>query len=160
MRSVREGEVVADRGLPHVAERLNFLFEYIPNPQGSKYSNAQAAKALSDNDVPATATYVSQLRSGERKNPSASIIGGLADLFGVQVAYFFDEQVASQTQDELATMTAMRDSRVRSVMARAAGVSERGFSEALRKTLNHTQRDPEDTGGSTPRNNQGTTRQE
>lgn len=131
-----KGRVVAERGLAHLAERLNFLFDYVPNPDGGRYSNTEVATGLQANGVPTTPTYMSQLRSGTRDNPSATIVAGLADLFGIPLTYFFDEQVASDTQNELATMTAMRDSRVRAVLTRAVGASDDdGLNRALHRAL-------------------------
>lgn len=146
---------MAERGLAHLAERLNFLYDYVPNPDGGRYSNAEAATALQNNDVPTTATYISQLRSGARDNPSATIIAGLADLFGVPLTYFFDDQVASDTQNELATMVAMRDSRVRAVMARAVGVSDddglnRAVQRALEAMRDEDEKETRGEGGDSP----------
>jgi transcriptional regulator with XRE-family HTH domain len=129
------GVVMTDRGLPHLAERLEFLFDHVPTPDGGRYSNAQAAAALREKGFSATGTYLSQLRSGARTNPAASIVDGLATLFGVQIGYFFDAQIAADTQNELAMMTVMRDNRVRGVMARAVGVSDDDLADALQNAL-------------------------
>jgi transcriptional regulator with XRE-family HTH domain len=50
---------------------------------------------LLDADLPtASGTYVWQLRTGRRDNPTKNHIEGLAKLFGVPVKYFFEEDTA------------------------------------------------------------------
>lgn len=131
-------------GLPDLADRLNFLFRYIPDPDGKQMSNHQAAEFLLDDNVSVSGTYISQLRSGARQNPSAVVIGGLAKLFGVRVDYFFDDTVAETTQNEVRAVTALRDKHVRGVLARSGGVTEEGFTRALQRAAQELQQDEED----------------
>lgn len=146
------GRVVADNRVPHLADRLNFLFAHIPRQEGEgTYSNEQAATALQDSGISATGTYISQMRAGTRTNPSAAILHGLARLFGVEISYFFDDDVARQVEEQIATLEAMRDHRVRSVMARAAGLSEDRFTQAVQDALqairDEERRSPADEAG-------------
>lgn len=68
--------------------------------------------------------YLSQLRTGKRANPSPDLLSALARFFGVSVAYFFDDKVAESVLGELAAIEALRQSGVRAVAMRAAGMKK------------------------------------
>lgn len=112
-------------GIPHLAERLNALFARVPRPGGSQpYSNDLASEALGTRGVSVTGVYLSQLRSGRRDNPSAKLLAGIAELFGVPITYFFDEEQAQRIEAQLDTLAGLRASGVQGIMARASDVSE------------------------------------
>ena len=124
-------------GLPHLAERLNVLFARIPRRGGTQpYSNERAAEELAAAGISVTGTYLSQLRSGRRNNPSARLLAGIAELFEVPIGYFFDAEQAAKVEEQLDALVAMRNSRVRGILARTAGVSEAGIAN-LSAALDH-----------------------
>lgn len=123
-----------DSGIPHLAARLNRLFDTIPQPKsesgpvGKLYSNAAAAAALlADHAVSVTPIYLSQLRKGTRRNPSAKLLAGIANLFGVPITYFFDDDTASRIDDQLDVLRAARDQRVKRIMLRTTDLSDQGI---------------------------------
>lgn len=124
-------------GLPHLAERLNILFARIPRRGGTQpYSNERAAEELSTAGISVTGTYLSQLRSGKRTNPSARLLAGIAELFEVPIGYFFDADQAARVEEQLDALAAIRSSGVRGILTRTVGVSEAGIAN-LSAALDH-----------------------
>ena len=111
-------------GISGLAEKLNHLFATVPAPTRSGlYSNDAAAHALAERGIVVSGVHLSHLRSGRRDNPSARLLAALADLFGVPIGYFFDSTVEARINDELEALVALKDSRIRSLILRAQGVS-------------------------------------
>lgn len=121
---VRGTGVAGDEGIPGLAEKLNHLFLTVVAPtRTGLYSNDSAATALGERGITVTGTHLSHLRTGRRDNPSARLLVGLAELFGVPMGYFFDPTMESEINSELEALSALRDSDVRSLMLRAQGIS-------------------------------------
>lgn len=122
---MREGD---SRSTPafetHFAERLNALFERIPRTAGTtrRFSNEAVAEALKEHGITASAGYISHLRTGRKSNPSARLVGGLAEVFGVDVGYFYDGETAARTVDQLDRLVAIRDSGVENILSRTQGL--------------------------------------
>jgi transcriptional regulator with XRE-family HTH domain len=75
--------------------------------------------------VSISGSYIWQLRTGKKDNPTKRHIEALASFFGVPAAYFFDDGEAERIDAELKLVSAaMRDSSVRSVALRSAGLSK------------------------------------
>ena len=68
-----------------------------------------------------SSTYIWQLRTGKRDNPTKKHLEALAAYFRVPVAYFFDDEAAERIDAELDLLVAMRDSGVRSIALRTVG---------------------------------------
>lgn len=140
-------------GVPYLAERLNVLFTRVPRRGGTQpYSNERAAEELAAAGITVTGTYLSQLRSGKRNNPSARLLAAIADLFDVPITYFFDSDQAAKVEEQLDLLIAMRNTRVRNILARTAGVSDDGLANwgALLEQIRRIERlddDPEADGG-------------
>ncbi len=109
-----------------IARRLDHLFATVHPPGRGPYTLREVADAI--NEAAGTQlisyTYLSQLRRGQRTEPSHSRLAAIARFFGVDVRYFSDEETARRTDDELEFLAAMRDSGVRAVAIRAAGLSD------------------------------------
>ena len=115
---------MSGEGIPGLAEKLNHLFATVPAPTRSGlYSNDTAARALEERGVTVSGVHISHLRSGRRDNPSARLLAALAELFGVPIGYFFDTTMEDRINDELEALSALKDSRAKSLMLRAQGVS-------------------------------------
>ena len=115
---------MSGEGIPGLAEKLNHLFATVPTPTRSGlYSNDTAARALEERGVTVSGVHISHLRSGRRDNPSARLLAALAELFGVPIGYFFDTTMEDRINDELEALSALKDSRAKSLMLRAQGVS-------------------------------------
>jgi transcriptional regulator with XRE-family HTH domain len=109
---------------PTLAEKLNRLFSAV-HPRGhSEFSSEEVAEAIRDRGGPSiSATYIWQLRTGRRDNPTKKHLEALADFFGVSPAYFFDEAAAARIEAELDLLAALRDAPVRQMALRASGLS-------------------------------------
>jgi len=117
-------------GLPHLAARLNVLFEHVPGRGGiDLYSNERAAEDLTAAGVPVTAGYLRQLRSGKRRNPTARLLAAIADLFEVPITYFFEAEQADRITAQLRALSQLRTAGVRGIMARSSGLTPEAFEE-------------------------------
>ncbi|GIG92147.1 helix-turn-helix domain-containing protein [Plantactinospora endophytica] len=102
-----------------LASRIDHLFKAV-RPKGREYSYDEVARgceALTSGTF--SKTYVWQLRTGQRDNPTKRHLEALAAFFGVPVAYFFDDQVVDDVNSQLALAAALRDSDVRDIALRA-----------------------------------------
>ena len=70
-----------------------------------------------------SAPYLSQLRSGNRTNPSAATMAALANFFRIKPAYFTDDEYYEKLDKELTWLANMRDEGVRRIAARTVGLS-------------------------------------
>ncbi|GAA2700231.1 MULTISPECIES: helix-turn-helix domain-containing protein [Actinoplanes] len=119
-------------GVFSIAEKLDRLFRTTGEP-----SHMTVAEAIRDKQgVPISHTYIWQLRTGRRDNPTLQHLTALAGYFGVPVAYFLDDQVAAGVDAQLALLRSLRAAGVTEIALRAADVSPRGreaISEAIRQ---------------------------
>ena len=99
---VSDNEVQNGPGHPRtVAEKLNRLFEVL-HPAGSRpMNNRELASRVKEQGGSISPTYISQLRSGARGNPTLEHLVGIASAFGVPAGYFTDPEVAQRVDTEL-----------------------------------------------------------
>ena len=119
-------------------DRLARLFATVhPNGRGPYLLQEVAAAITAEGDVKMSASYLSQLRSGQKTNPSAAAVNALATFFHVDPKYFFDDDYASRMDRDLEMLVKLRDSGVRNIAARAADLSptSRQTIESLIETL-------------------------
>jgi hypothetical protein len=95
------------------AERLNRLFDTVYPPGRRPYSSAEVVAGFRERGMSMSAPYLSQLRSGKRDNPSAATMATLAKFFGVDPAYFTDDEYADRLDEELKALSRVREHRVR-----------------------------------------------
>jgi transcriptional regulator with XRE-family HTH domain len=106
-----------------LAEKLNHLFTVV-HPPGREYTHEQVATAIEESGGPTiSATYLWQLRTGKRDNPTMRHLEALSGFFGVPPSYFFDEDTAARVDDQLELLVALRDDHVRQVAVLANGLS-------------------------------------
>jgi transcriptional regulator with XRE-family HTH domain len=106
-----------------LAEKLNHLFTVV-HPPGREYTHEQVATAIEESGGPTiSATYLWQLRTGKRDNPTMRHLEALSGFFGVPPSYFFDEDTAARVDDQLELLVALRDDHVRQVAILANGLS-------------------------------------
>lgn len=123
-----------------LAEKLDRLFTVVRSPRGGEYTFEEVASALREaGGFTISATYVWQLRKGIRNNPTKHHLEALATFFGVSPSYFFDEEAAERIEAELDLLAALRDTSVRSVALRAAGLSPNSL-EAIRAVIENARR--------------------
>jgi transcriptional regulator with XRE-family HTH domain len=106
-----------------LAEKINHLFTVV-HPPGREYTHEQVATAIEESGGPTiSATYLWQLRTGKRDNPTMRHLEALSGFFGVPPSYFFDEDTATRVDDQLELLVALRDDHVRQVAVLANGLS-------------------------------------
>jgi transcriptional regulator with XRE-family HTH domain len=123
-----------------LAARLDRLFRTFRRPDHSEYTYEEVAKALAARGGPTiSATYLWQLRTGRRDNPTKHHLEALADFFGVSPAYFFDESAVERIDQQLELLASLSDARVSQIALRSHGLSGasleaiRGIVENARK---------------------------
>lgn len=116
-----------------LAEKLNHLFNTIHPRDRGEYSLQEVCDGIREQGGPGmTATYLWQLRTGARDNPSKAHLEALGRFFGIDPKYFLDSDTADQIDRELELIVAMRDSGIRNLALRASQLTP----EALRVALN------------------------
>lgn len=117
-----------------IAEKLDRLFRASGRPEPSYMTVAEAIR--SGQGVAISHTYIWQLRTGRRDNPTVQHLTALAGYFGVPVAYFIDDEVTRRVDGQLALLRSLRDAGVTEIALRAADVSPEGrevITEAIRE---------------------------
>lgn len=105
------------------AARLNRLFDTVYPPGRGPYAGSEAVAALRGAGIKISAPYLSQLRSGNRTNPSVATMTALANFFGVEPAFFTDDDYYNELDAELAWLDATRDDEVRRIATRVMRLS-------------------------------------
>lgn len=107
-----------------IAEKLDRLFQQVkPAGQGEYSHNAVAEAIREQQGISISHTYIWQLRTGRRDNPTIQHLTALATFFGVPVAYFLDDEETKKIDSELELLTAIRDTGVTEIALRAADLS-------------------------------------
>lgn len=107
-----------------LAAKLDHLFQTVHPLDRGEYTYREVAAAVEQRGGPTiSASYIHQLRTGVKDNPTKKHLEALASFFGVAPAYFFDDAAAEKIDAQLALLAAMRDADVRNVALRAAGLS-------------------------------------
>jgi len=123
-----------------LAEKLDYLFKTIHPAGRGEFSYREVAAAIEAQGGPtASASYLHQLRTGGKDNPTKRHLEVLAKFFGVSPAYFFDDAETDKIEAQLALLIAMRDANVRNVALRAAGLSAEGL-DMVRVLIERTRR--------------------
>jgi transcriptional regulator with XRE-family HTH domain len=129
-----------------IAEKLDRLFRQARDAGRTEPSYMAVAEAIrTDQGVPISHTYIWQLRTGKRDNPTVQHLTALARYFGVPVAYFLDDDQTRRVDGQLELLQTLRDAGVTEIALRAADVSPRGrdtISELIRKVW-ESERRPE-----------------
>lgn len=113
------------------AARLNRLFESVYPPGRGPHTSAEVIAALKAEGVTMSAPYLSQLRSGNRTNPSTATMAALANFFRIKPAYFTDDSYYRKLDAELSWLTEVRDEGVRRIATRAVGLSTESQEDIL-----------------------------
>jgi len=126
-----------------LASRLDLLFKSVRPRDRGEYTHEEVAQALrTAGGRTISATYIWQLRKGQRDNPTKHHLEALANFFGVPVSYFFDGPDHAKIAQDLEVLAALRDSNVRTVALRAGELNDKGRAAvlALIEALNDTDR--------------------
>jgi transcriptional regulator with XRE-family HTH domain len=117
------------------ARRLDRLLRSAP--EGRKpYTPKEVATAINDaaGEHIASGTYIWQLRTGQKDNPTYKVVVGLSRFFAVSPTYFFDEAETGRGEIPAEVALALKNDRVRDVALDMAGLSERSL-EAVRQLV-------------------------
>jgi len=113
--------------------RLNRLFDTVYPPGRGPHTSAEVIAALKSEGVTMSAPYLSQLRSGNRSNPSATTMTALANFFRIKPEFFTDDDYYEKLDRELTFLASMRDDGVRRIAARTIGLSPEGQRDVAEK---------------------------
>jgi transcriptional regulator with XRE-family HTH domain len=107
-----------------IAEKLDLLFQRVKPAGQGEYSHSAVAEAIREQQgISISHTYIWQLRTGRRDNPTIQHLTALATFFGVPVAYFLDDEETKKIDSELELLAALRDTGVTEIALRAADLS-------------------------------------
>ena len=113
---------------PTLAEKIDRLFRVVRRPSREQFSHEEVARACREaTGETFSATYLWQLRTGRRDNPTKRHLEALAQFFRVPVAYFFDDDQGAAITAELELLGALRDAGVRNMALRAVNLSPEGI---------------------------------
>lgn len=112
-----------DLGL--LATRLEHLIATVHPRNRGPYTNEEIAEGVNKKAgwQATSTTGIWQLRKGARRGPEFPRIVAIASFFGVKPEYFYDEDVARNTDEQLEVLAAMRDKDVRDVAMRSSRLS-------------------------------------
>lgn len=114
-----------------LADKLNWLFDTVRRPNGRKHTNKEVAEFCRERTGESfSPEYVSQLRKGQRDNPTKRNLEALSAFFDVSPAYFFDDEKSEQIRAQMDLAASMRDGDVRAVALR-------DLTKTLRDTAGH-----------------------
>ena len=108
-----------------IAGKLDRLFRQLGaagRPEPSYMAVAEAIRT--GQGVSISHTYIWQLRTGRRDNPSIQHLTALATYFGVPVAYFLDDEESTRIDRDLELLATLRESGVTDIALRAADLSQ------------------------------------
>jgi transcriptional regulator with XRE-family HTH domain len=106
------------------AKKLDHLMRTVHPAGRGPYSYAEVARAIGEGGGQISATYIWQLRTGVKNNPTVAHLNALADFFGVRPSYFLDDDESERVDAGLALLTTLRDAGARQVAARLPGLSD------------------------------------
>jgi transcriptional regulator with XRE-family HTH domain len=127
------------------------LFKTV-QPLRREYTNDEVARGCTEVGLGTfSKTYVWQLRTGQRDNPTKRHLEALAAFFGVPVAYFFDDDTAARVDSQLALAAALRDVGVRNAALRISSLDDASRQSLVRIVQEIAQMySSASEGGSTP----------
>jgi transcriptional regulator with XRE-family HTH domain len=127
-----------------IAGKLDRLFRQVRGAGQSEVSYMAVAEAIRERQgIAISHTYIWQLRTGRRDNPTIQHLRGLAAFFGVPVAYFLDDDETRKIDGQLELLRTLRDAQVTEIALRAADVSPSSrdtIGELVRKVWELEQR--------------------
>ncbi|GAA4057125.1 helix-turn-helix domain-containing protein [Streptomyces shaanxiensis] len=113
------------------SDRLNFLFDRVRPPGAEEYSNAHVARTISSyGEDSYTRSHISLLRAGKR-TPTITIVPLLARFFGVEAAYFVEDEVTRKIATQFEILRKLRENGVEQIALRSMGVSAAGQRKVL-----------------------------
>src|ERR1700677_1500413 len=115
------------------AARLNRLFDTVYPPGRGPHTSAEVISALKGEGITMSAPYLSQLRSGNRTNPSSATMAALANFFRIRPAFFTDDEYYEKLDKELSWLLVIRDEGVRRIALRVSGLSHEAQQDIVHR---------------------------
>jgi transcriptional regulator with XRE-family HTH domain len=115
------------------AARLNRLFDTVYPPGRGPHTSAEVIAALKSEGITMSAPYLSQLRSGNRTNPSSATMAALANFFRIKPAYFTDDEYYEKLDKELSWLATTRDDGVRRIALATVGLSAQAQQDVVER---------------------------
>jgi transcriptional regulator with XRE-family HTH domain len=107
-----------------LAPKLDRLFRSAAARRRGEFTYREVADGIRRAGFDAVSpTYIWQLRTGRRANPTMRHLESLAAFFGVPVAYFFDAAAAARVDADLDLIVALTNRPLRDLALDAAGLS-------------------------------------
>jgi transcriptional regulator with XRE-family HTH domain len=91
------------------AARLNHAFAMLTKPDGREYSNEEVSRSLREQGEQISVSYLFQLRSSKKDNPTLRHIEALGRFFGLPGSYFFDDAVTDRVNQQLEQLRQERE---------------------------------------------------
>ncbi|MGW5309550.1 transcriptional regulator [Nocardia thailandica] len=104
---------------PDFAWRLNELFDRPTLPGRRPHTNRTVADAVTARGHRLSSPYLSQLRTGQRVNPSPRLVAALAAYFGVAPQYFYGLTGAHPVRADSTVVRRLRTPGLRSLLHHA-----------------------------------------
>jgi len=119
-----------------LARRLDHLFRTVHPADRKSFTPAEAAAAMNKaaGERVTSGTYLWQLRTGRKDNPTYKVLIGLSNFFRVSPTYFFEDQAVERGTLPPEVTAVLQDDAVRDIALRSAGLSERSL-EVIRETV-------------------------
>ncbi|WP_067823366.1 helix-turn-helix domain-containing protein [Nocardia inohanensis] len=117
---------------PAFAQRLNLLFRHWERTNGRHLTLRTVAEYPTKDQSRVSIHYLSQLRHGQRDNPSATVVRHLCGFFGVDEEYF-DFGSTSPASDDSALATRLTDPTLRRLLRAASGLSAQSLETLVRE---------------------------
>lgn len=121
-RRARRGVISVDTA--SFTDRLNRLFETVYPPGRDQFSNIEVVEELAARGIDLSRAYLSQLRTGQRTQPSVVTVCALAEFFGVRPQYFSndDPDYSELLATELHWLDIAHDPAIRNLTTALAGL--------------------------------------
>jgi transcriptional regulator with XRE-family HTH domain len=113
--------------------RLNRLFDTVYPPGRGPHTSAEVIAALKAEGITMSAPYLSQLRSGNRTNPSTATMGALANFFRIKPDFFTDDEYYERLNNELSWLAASREEGIRRIALGASGLSAQALQDIVQR---------------------------
>jgi transcriptional regulator with XRE-family HTH domain len=135
-RTVTTVAVQPGRRKRQLAGRLDHLFRNVHPEDRGPYTPAEVATAVNDaaGQRVISSTYIWQLRTGRRDNPTQRHLSALAAFFGVSPMYFFERSETDRDTVPPELARSLQNKDLRDLASRAAGLSERSL-RAIREMI-------------------------
>jgi transcriptional regulator with XRE-family HTH domain len=112
-----------------LADRLDHLFRTRHPKDRGPFTPAEVAAGINQSagERVISSTYIWQLRTGRRDNPTQRHISALAAFFDISPVYFFDETETDRGAVSPELIAALQNDELRDMTLRATGLSERSL---------------------------------